>query len=125
MRNSILVLIAAVFLIGSGSSTLEAQLLSRSAIRSGPAPTVAVSPTDTLNPVISDSVGQLPSVAAPMSYTSALPYANSASYRSHTGWYPYVIARPADRDWIRETPIELRPNRPLHFWGNSRRRVWR
>jgi hypothetical protein len=40
-----------------------------------------------------------------------------------SGWYPYVIARGEDRTWIRETPIEQRPNRPLHFWGNSRRRV--
>lgn len=40
-------------------------------------------------------------------------------------WYPYVVARPSDRQWIRETPIEQRPNRPLHFWGNSRRRIYR
>lgn len=39
-----------------------------------------------------------------------------------SGWYPYVIARGEDRQWIRETPIEQRPNRPLHFWGNTRRR---
>ena len=39
--------------------------------------------------------------------------------------YPYVIARPEDREWIRQTPVEMRPNRPLHFWGNSRRRVLR
>jgi len=39
--------------------------------------------------------------------------------------YDYVIARPADRQWIRETPVELRPNRPMHFWGNSRRRTLR
>ena len=38
-------------------------------------------------------------------------------------WYPYVIAREQDRAWIREMPIEERPNRPLHFWGNSRRRL--
>lgn len=41
--------------------------------------------------------------------------------RRSSDWYPYVIARESDRDWIRQTPIELRPNRPLHFWGNSRR----
>jgi hypothetical protein len=40
-------------------------------------------------------------------------------------WYPYVIARPGDRQWLRQTPIELRPNRPMHFLGNSRRRTWR
>ena len=37
-------------------------------------------------------------------------------------WYPYVVARPVDRSWIREMPMQHRPNRPLHFWGNSRRR---
>ena len=40
-------------------------------------------------------------------------------------WYPYTIARPADREWIRQTPMDQRPNRPLHFWGNSRRRMLR
>lgn len=40
-------------------------------------------------------------------------------------WYPYVVARREDREWIRNTPIELRPNRPMHFWGNTRRRILR
>ncbi len=39
-----------------------------------------------------------------------------------TGWYPYVIAREQDRDCLRSTPIELRPYRPLHFYGNAVRR---
>ena len=37
-------------------------------------------------------------------------------------WYPYVIARGEDRAVIQNTPIELRPNRPLHFYGNIVRR---
>ena len=48
-----------------------------------------------------------------------------SSYNANSNRYPYVIARPEDRQWIRETPIELRPNRPMHFWGNSRRRTLR
>jgi len=51
--------------------------------------------------------------------------ARGSSYNANSNRYPYVIARPEDRQWIRETPIELRPNRPMHFWGNSRRRTLR
>ena len=41
---------------------------------------------------------------------------------AQTGFYPYVIARPQDRAKIRATPIEKRPYRPLHFYGNTVRR---
>lgn len=37
-------------------------------------------------------------------------------------WYPRVIARGTDRDVIKSTPIHHRPNRPLHFYGNTVRR---
>lgn len=49
--------------------------------------------------------------------------ANRSANAASGNWYPYVIAREQDRAWIREMPIESRPNRPLHFWGNSRRRL--
>ncbi len=39
-------------------------------------------------------------------------------------WYPYTIARGMDRDWIRDTPMHLRPYRPLHFYGNTQRRLY-
>ncbi|MCM2373581.1 hypothetical protein [Aporhodopirellula aestuarii] len=39
-----------------------------------------------------------------------------------TGWSPVVIARGEYRDQIKSLPIEQRPNRPLHFYGNSVRR---
>lgn len=42
---------------------------------------------------------------------------------SDRGWYPYVLARGNDREKIKQTPIELRPNRPLHFYGNAVRRA--
>ena len=38
------------------------------------------------------------------------------------GWYPFVIARGQDREKIQKSPIELRPYRPLHFYGNTVRR---
>ncbi len=47
------------------------------------------------------------------------PGAAEASATLSTNWYPYVIARPADRHWIEATPIDARPNRPLHFYGNA------
>ena len=48
-----------------------------------------------------------------------------SGYRTTSHRYPSVIARPEDRQWIREIPVELRPNRPMHFLGNSRRRTLR
>ncbi len=33
--------------------------------------------------------------------------------------YPYLITRPTDRDWIRSMPIEIRPNRVFHIYGNA------
>jgi len=42
----------------------------------------------------------------------------SSQLNNNNGYYPYVIALPKDRQWIRDTPIEHRPDRPLHFYGN-------
>jgi len=39
-------------------------------------------------------------------------------------YYPYTIARPQDRTWIRNLPMEKRPDRPLHFYGNRMRRSY-
>lgn len=41
---------------------------------------------------------------------------------SEAGWSPVIIATGAYREQIQSTPIELRPNRPLHFYGNAVRR---
>jgi hypothetical protein len=51
-------------------------------------------------------------------------FAPTMRYNSRTGWYPYVIARGEDRALIQSMPMEMRPNRPLHFWGNSVRRTY-
>lgn len=40
------------------------------------------------------------------------------------GYYPYVIARPQDRQAIRNTPIQQRPTRPMHFYGNRVRKSY-
>ena len=50
----------------------------------------------------------------------AIPTARTAD-----NWYPYVIARREDRVWIRNTPINERPSRPMHVWGNTRRKILR
>ena len=39
-----------------------------------------------------------------------------------TGWSPRIIATGEFKQKIESTPIELRPNRPLHFYGNTVRR---
>ncbi len=41
---------------------------------------------------------------------------------SKTGWSPRIIATGEFKEKIEATPIELRPNRPLHFYGNTVRR---
>ncbi len=42
------------------------------------------------------------------------------------GWSFRVIATGEFRDQIKSTPIELRPYRPFHFYGNAvRRRYYR
>ena len=38
------------------------------------------------------------------------------------GWSPVIIATGRYRDQIRSTPIEMRPYRPFHFYGNAVRR---
>ena len=103
MRTWNLVLLAYVLIFGMGRSTVEAQRNAR--------PFLNVDP-----PVYQNNL--LPQVS--LSPGVAMPPSGSISQ-----WYPFVIARPGDRVWIRQTPMELRPNRPMHFWGNSRRRVLR
>ncbi len=39
-------------------------------------------------------------------------------------WYPRVLASPVERPLIEATPIELRPYRPMHFYGNTVRRSY-
>ena len=41
-----------------------------------------------------------------------------------SNWYPYVIARGADRVAIQSTPMACRPYRPMHFYGNAVRRSY-
>ena len=49
-------------------------------------------------------------------------FAPANGQTSKTGYYPYVIARGQDRELIRSMPIEQRPTRPLHIYGNTVRR---
>ncbi len=39
-------------------------------------------------------------------------------------WYPFVVARGADRIAIQNTPVHQRPNRPMHIYGNAVRRSY-
>lgn len=39
------------------------------------------------------------------------------------GWSPNIIATGPQREHLRSLPIEQRPNRPLHFYGNTVRRL--
>jgi len=46
----------------------------------------------------------------------------SSSVAAEPSWYPYVVARGADRVAIQNTPMHQRPYRPMHFYGNAVRR---
>lgn len=48
--------------------------------------------------------------------------AATASPCSASGFDPRVVTFGSERDQIKSTPIEKRPNRPLHVYGNSVRR---
>jgi hypothetical protein len=39
-----------------------------------------------------------------------------------SGFDPRIVTFGSERDQIKSTPIEKRPNRPLHVYGNSVRR---
>ena len=43
---------------------------------------------------------------------------------SEPGWSPVVIARGDYREEIKSIPMEMRPYRPLHFYGNTVRRSY-
>jgi hypothetical protein len=47
----------------------------------------------------------------------------AATNAAEPGWAPFVIARGEERQIIRSLPIEQRPYRPLHFYGNTVRRI--
>lgn len=48
---------------------------------------------------------------------------NAESIAAEPGWSPNIIARGEERQQIRATPIEQRPYRPLHVYGNTVRRI--
>ncbi|MEM9589635.1 MAG: hypothetical protein AAGA03_20295 [Planctomycetota bacterium] len=50
--------------------------------------------------------------------------AGPASADSPTGWSPVIIATGDYREQIKSMPIEKRPNRPFHFYGNTVRRLY-
>lgn len=53
----------------------------------------------------------------------AIVSSNQSAIAQEPSWYPYVIARGQDRMVIEDTPMELRPYRPFHFYGNTVRRI--
>jgi hypothetical protein len=48
----------------------------------------------------------------------------SAGAAQEPNWYGVIVARGELRQQIESTPILERPNRPLHFYGNTVRREY-
>lgn len=53
----------------------------------------------------------------------AIVGSNHSAVAQEPSWHPYVIARGHDRMVIENTPMEQRPYRPFHFYGNTVRRI--
>lgn len=60
----------------------------------------------------------LPVVVASLAVSLPEP----ATAASQSGFDPRVVTFGAEREKIKNTPIEKRPNRPLHVYGNTVRR---
>lgn len=58
------------------------------------------------------------------SQATAQEYSLRNTSAQEPNWYPFVIARGADRMVIQSTPMEERPYRPMHFYGNAIRRSY-
>lgn len=63
------------------------------------------------------------SAAIAMLAISFLSTNHSNTGASEPGWSPVIIATGPYRDYIQSTPIQMRPYRPLHFYGNTVRRM--
>lgn len=47
----------------------------------------------------------------------------SPTVTAEPGWFPAIFVFGVTRERIESTPIEQRPYRPLHFYGNTVRRM--
>ena len=47
-----------------------------------------------------------------------------STVQAEPGWLPVVVAKEPLKSQIKATPIEMRQNRPLHFYGNTKRRIY-
>lgn len=54
---------------------------------------------------------------------SAIAGTDSVQAAPPTGWDSTIILRGAERAAVKSMPIEKRPNRPLHIYGNTIRRM--
>ncbi len=76
---------------------------------------MAETPSDNMRPIFRTLLMLAGSVSVAWSGES-LAQSNRPIMAPH--YYPYTIALPQDRAWIRSLPMEQRPDRPLHFYGN-------
>lgn len=49
--------------------------------------------------------------------------AEDSAVANEPGWSPVIVARGEYRDQIQSLPVEQRPYRPLHIYGNTVRRL--
>ena len=61
-------------------------------------------------------------IVAALVLTGVILTTDNASARE-PGWSPVIVATGSYRDQIKSMPIEQRPYRPLHFYGNTIRRM--
>ncbi len=60
---------------------------------------------------------------AALTVTVAFSYAGEAHAAPPTGWDSTIFLRGQERTAVKSMPIEKRPMRPLHIYGNTVRRM--
>ncbi len=68
-------------------------------------------------------MSQVRMFVAALTVAVALSYAAEAQAAPPTGWDSTIILRGQERTAVKSMPIEKRPMRPLHIYGNAVRRM--
>lgn len=63
------------------------------------------------------------SILSAIAVTVTFAYAIGAQAAPPTGWDSTIILRGQERAVVKSMPIEKRPMRPLHIYGNTIRRM--
>ncbi len=81
-----------------------------------------ICPKTVMQKIITGHRFLLVSSAMMLGWLCVAPVSFQQATAQNPGWSPRIIATGQYRDQLKSMPIEQRPYRPLHFYGNSVRR---